>query len=82
MWNSDWSHHAMYADGSWFSFWGMHGFVSLFFLLLVIALIIGLYRMIRSERSQDPALSALGEKYAKGEISRDDYLQKKKDLVG
>ncbi len=83
MWNSGWAHHAMYGDGSWFAFWGMHGFASLFFLALAVFLVVYVIRAFATDkRGHDPALTLLGEKYANGDISREEYLQKKKDLEG
>jgi putative membrane protein len=36
----------------------------------------------RGGGSRSPGLDALEERYAKGEISREEYLQKKRDLAG
>jgi putative membrane protein len=70
--------------GSW---WPFHAFGMGFFWLVVIALVaLLLTRLARSEprgtagnpRSQ--ALAILEERYARGEVGRDEYLEKKRDL--
>jgi putative membrane protein len=61
----------------------------LLFLVLVVAAVVWLVRSIphasngqaRLER-RSPGLEVLEERYAKGEIQRDEYLQKKRDLGG
>jgi|UPI000689746B putative membrane protein len=80
MWDSGWTHHAMYGDGSWFGFMGMHGIFMLILAVLAVVLVISLFRQGTKIVGHDPALTVLGEKYAKGDLSRDEYLQKKKDL--
>lgn len=75
-------------------YWGLGG-VLLWGLLiaLAIALIVWLIVSLTSRRKGAPALPAapaakssalaiLEERYAKGEIDRDDYLQRKGDLQG
>ncbi|MDE2185108.1 MAG: hypothetical protein KGJ78_19010 [Alphaproteobacteria bacterium] len=64
--------------------WGMMPFGG-FFWLLALVLIIGVTVAIvrsafKTRKGSSPALAALQERYAKGEIPRDEYLQKKKDL--
>lgn len=64
--------------------WGMMPFGG-FFWLLALVLIIGVTVAIvrsafKTRNGSSPALTALQERYAKGEIPRDEYLQKKKDL--
>lgn len=57
----------------WFAFW--------------ILIIVGLFFIIRSfmcskTGNQKRAIDILEERYAKGEILRDEYLEKKKDIAG
>jgi putative membrane protein len=58
-------------------------------LLLMIVLLIAavLFTAIRSRRtsmpaSEDSAFSVLRDRYARGEIDREDFLQKRRDLEG
>lgn len=64
---------------------GSHGVV---WLLLAVAVIVGLVLLARargdrvSERTGRRALEILEERYARGEIQREEYLQKRRDLEG
>ncbi|MBI4923686.1 MAG: SHOCT domain-containing protein [Devosia nanyangense] len=69
--------------------WGwMPGFglISILFWVLVVGLIVAAVRASRQRVAQDgpnsprSGLTILEERYAKGEIQRDEYLQKKGDL--
>ena len=73
--------------------WGFmpgHGLLFVLFWTLVVLAIVGIVR--RSSGRVVPAgpagpgrprgLDILEERYAKGEIQRDEYLQKKQDLIG
>lgn len=68
--------------------WPFMGIVPLLFLALLIAAVVLLVRSASgggnlppSER-RSPGLDALEERYARGEINREEYLQKKKDILG
>jgi putative membrane protein len=58
-------------------------------LVLIVALIVWMFRSgtraglppPRSER-RSPGLEVLEERYARGEINRDEYLEKKRDIGG
>lgn len=54
-----------------------------FWLLLLVLLVFGTVMLVRRPRSprRDSALDILNERYARGEIDRDEYLQRKKDLL-
>ncbi|MBK5265407.1 MAG: SHOCT domain-containing protein [Alphaproteobacteria bacterium] len=62
-----------------------------FWLLLLLALVIGVFAMLRSVRSGSnkgdsgkappTALDLLDQRYARGEIDREDYLQRKQDIA-
>lgn len=81
MWNSGWTHHSMNgAEGSWFGFMGMHGIFMVILAIFIIGFAIFLFRQSLKLARHDPALSALGARYAQGDLSRDEYLEKKKDL--
>ena len=65
------------------------GFFWLLLLIVLIAAVIGVFRRPwglqdgpeRSER-RSSGLAILDERYARGEINRDEYLQKKQDILG
>jgi putative membrane protein len=76
-----------WTSGTWFGGWGMMpfgGLFSLLILVLVIGVAVALFRGAagRNRSTRSPGLDALEERYAKGEIQRDEYLQKKADLHG
>ena len=59
--------------------WGGGGGWFLFFPLLWIALIVGVFLLVRGRRDRwrtDSAEEILGERYARGEISADEYRQR------
>ncbi len=66
--------------------WGLgwallHGIGSLLWIAVLIAVVVLLVRRERaSPPRHNPALAILAERYARGEIGRDEYLQKKADL--
>lgn len=81
------------VDSGWF--W-VH---DLFWLLIVIALVVGTWLVVRavlshpstpriqygpppSSSPQNAALNELDLRYARGEIGRDEYLQRRADLSG
>lgn len=77
-----------------FFFWGpFHGFGSLLLLIVILALIFGRRRYYwwhpydhpanwGGSTSRAQALAILEQRYARGEIQRDEYLQKRQDLGG
>lgn len=92
MWN--YGHPGYMYDGSWFWGMGLHGLFWLVLLGLVIAAGVALVRYLwRSTSPTRPgageagagprssALETLHLRYARGEIDRDEYLVKKKDLA-
>jgi putative membrane protein len=62
-------------------FWG---FTGLAFWILLIALIVLLVRRTRTtgENSGAPAVRLLEERYARGEITRDEFLERRTVLAG
>ena len=81
--NGDMDH---WMGGGWFG--AIPGLLSLLVLILVVGAIALLLRpMLRSSTLQHDGgpshgLDILEERYAKGEIQRDEYLEKKRDLGG
>ena len=78
----------MMGWGWWMPF---HGILSVLLLVLVIVGIVALVRPAFGAgahgfhghgRGRSPGLDVLEERYAKGEMQRDEYLQKKRDLGG
>lgn len=74
--------------------WGM-GMMMIMMLVWVVLIVLGIYALIKwisntrppgsHERlgpAEKSALQILEESYAKGEISREDFLQKRDDLSG
>ena len=67
--------------------WGM-GFGFIFWLLFLAAIVAGLVWFVRSQPlagsqrldARSAGLKVLEERYARGEISREEYLQKKRDI--
>jgi putative membrane protein len=68
-----------YDQMSWMvNNWGM-GFGFVWF-LIVVAAIAGLSWFIRWRGAHSNGLEILKQRYARGEISREKYLQKKRDI--
>ena len=89
MWNYGW--HGMMGYYGPFGFGGVLSWVfMLLFWILVVALIVAVVRGIRGPygywhgmqnlRDEKTPLDILKERYAKGEINKEEFEQKKKDL--
>ena len=86
MWNGS------YGMGGWESMgwlWPFHFIMPLLFLVVIITVVVWLVRYAAGWSDQPsrwerrPAgLEALDERYARGEINRDEYLQKRRDILG
>jgi putative membrane protein len=82
----------MYWHGQSMMGWGwmpFHGVLSLLLLIIVIAAAVAIVRGLSgrsgppaSPVGRSPGLDVLAERYAKGEIERDEYLRKKSDIGG
>jgi putative membrane protein len=76
-----------FGDG-WGWFWPFHFIIPILFWALIIAAAVWLVRYATGRREYPqlarrlPGLDVLEERYARGEINRDEYLQKKKDIGG
>lgn len=86
MWNGGYG--MMGWGGGWL--WPFHFLIPLLILGLIIATAVAVVRYAgggwedrpgRAGRGS-PGLDALDERYARGEISRDEYLQKRRDILG
>jgi putative membrane protein len=62
-------------------FWGLAGVA---FWILLVALIVLLVRGMRTgaDATEGPAVRLLDERYARGEISREEYLERRAVLAG
>lgn len=86
-----WNYGAPYGQvGHWGYMGGWHVGLHFIFwalvLALVVAALIALVRYLRQGEgaraaSAAPARALIEERYARGEIDREEYLQKKKDLA-
>jgi len=70
----------------WF-FWPFHGFLTLLLIIVIVVLIFHhqtnpFAHTAGTVASRSEALAILEARYARGEIQRDEYLQKKADLGG
>ena len=66
--------------------WGMSGmmvFMVLAWLLLIVAVVAGAWWLVRTvtRHRRDDALTILRERYARGEISREEYDSRRRDLA-
>jgi putative membrane protein len=69
----------------WF-FWPFHGLLTLILIVVVIVVLVRHrpvpYAPVQSAPGRSEALAILESRYARGEIQREEYLQKKQDLGG
>ena len=68
----------MFHDG--FSFWGMHMFWWLFWIVLIV-LFFGLATPVPRSRAKQTPLEILQRRYAAGEISTSEYEERKEKLT-
>jgi len=83
MWNGPFG----FADG-WSWLWPFHFVIPLLFLALIITAVVLIVRYaigeggrLSSPERRSPGIDALEERYARGEINRDEYLVKKRDIT-
>jgi putative membrane protein len=87
MWNG--SFGMMGGWDGWGWLWPFHFIIPLFFWALIITAVVIIVRYATGwgkrpaqlER-RPPGLDVLEERYARGEINRDEFLQKKQDIPG
>jgi putative membrane protein len=89
MWNG---FNGMICDwDGWSSFWPLHFVLPLsFWALIIMAVVIavryasagGWSSSSRLVERRPPSLDVLAERYTRGEINRDEFLQKKRDIFG
>lgn len=82
MWNDGWTHGGMmgWAGGGWHWLLSFHGLLSIVFVAVIIFAVVALVRDSRRHDGESQAQSALRTRYAQGEISRDEYLETKRNL--
>lgn len=77
------------GDIGGFGWWGMGFgavFMLLFWLLIILGIVVALIRWLQSQSSSDRGarsktpLEIIQERYARGEIDKEEYEQKKRDL--
>lgn len=85
----DWGMMGYGGWGGWWWYGALHMIIWLLILALVIAGIVWFGRgMMRQSNApqlsarRPPGLEVLEERYARGEINRDEYLQKRRDILG
>ena len=79
MYEWHWEMHPM-----WWWGWGMMAMMFLFWVLFIVGLIVGIRWLIGKgkEQKQDSAIEILRQRYARGEINKDEFESKRKDLGG
>ena len=79
MYEWHWEMHPM-----WWWGWGMMAMMFLFWVLFVVGLIVGIRWLVGKgkEQKQDSALEILRQRYARGEINKDEFEARRRDLAG
>ena len=74
-----WEMHPMW----WWGGLGMMAMMFLFWVIFIVGLIVAIRWLIGKgrEQSTDSALEILRQRYARGEINKDEYEARKKDLT-
>jgi len=90
MWNGPYGMMGGWDGWGWF--WPFHFIIPLLFLAVIIAVVVLAVRYATSWSEhpttgygvgrRSPGLDVLEERYARGEINRDEYLEKKRDITG
>jgi putative membrane protein len=79
MWATMNEHMGAYGWGGWMVFGWLHMLAVLFFVALLVWLVV---RLVRGDGGggRRTALDLLDERYARGEIDREEYQQRRRDL--
>ncbi len=59
---------------------GLYGYGWLFELIVLVLFILVIYWVVKSNYREDSAIDILNKRYAKGELSKKDYLSLKKEI--
>jgi putative membrane protein len=80
-----WRHHGWGPGMMWGGWWGIGLiFMIVFWGLFIVALIFFIRYLVRSagrSKGEESALDILKKRYARGEINKEEFEQKKKDLI-
>ena len=79
MYEWHWEMHPM-----WWWGWGMIAMMFLFWVVFIVGLVVAIRWLLgkSKEAKTDSALEILRQRYARGEINKDEFEAKKKDLGG
>jgi putative membrane protein len=79
MYEWHWEMHPM-----WWWGWGMMAMMFLFWVLFIVGLVVGIRWLLgkSNEQKQDSALEILRQRYARGEINKDEFEARRRDLAG
>jgi putative membrane protein len=80
-WGDGWDSHPF---GMIWGLWGLGMMLGMlvFWGLVVVALVLGIRWLLRQGPGRDDAMRVLRERYARGEIDREEYMARKRDLGG